>query len=149
MTSISKDLLKVIECAVSLDCHIIKEAVPLSCGHSICRQCLEFLRQKKIICKFCKVENILNSNDYAQSVGFDYLIETHLNEIFDMVLERINNSYESFENFKGAFENRLKWEVEVIKGKLNRRIESLKKELDMLKKHYNDCLDEFEKKAFE
>jgi hypothetical protein len=40
-------------CALSNDQHIINDPLVLSCGHNICKECLEKIGLESILCKIC------------------------------------------------------------------------------------------------
>lgn len=146
MASFTDELYKLIECAASTGCHIIEEAVPLSCGHFICKECLDGSNYQ-IICKFCNEQNNLDNSGYSQSLCFEFFIETHLKEAFDLLIQNFKRSFEHFEHCKESYECRLKWAVKIIKIDLQRQVERIKRSMDKLNMHYNNYLDDFEKNA--
>ena len=50
---ISEEALEIIECAVTNDKHFINEPLSLSCGHSVCKNCLDDVKYNKIKCIKC------------------------------------------------------------------------------------------------
>ena len=59
MNSIEKDFYMQILCSglnLKKEEHLISEAASLKCGHSICKSCIEILKDTKINCRHCNSE---------------------------------------------------------------------------------------------
>lgn len=90
---------KLYTCALSSpdNDHIFKDPVPISCGHIICKRCLNQTESDEIKCFKCGVTNTFNLNG---NCNYDVLkesielnIETLLNrekEIFKQTLDAFN-----------------------------------------------------------
>ena len=79
------EFLRDLYCGLSND-HIVKEPITLTCGHSICKQCVH--DQVKIKCKICSEESALNKT----------MIKSSLSGLFEELEERATNEINLFKS---------------------------------------------------
>ena len=86
-------------CGLTND-HVLKEPINLSCGHSICKQCVPNSCQAKIKCKICRIEtekSILKINTES-SASIKRKIKSSLSSLFEELEKRATNEINSFKS---------------------------------------------------
>jgi hypothetical protein len=86
-----------LRCAIADDEHILEKPITLSCGHSVCRDCI---RGPFPLCDICKIRNTLDFNNVNESVEIKNLLSMKFSELFQLISDRFNNSLKSL---KGLF----------------------------------------------
>jgi hypothetical protein len=81
-------------CALAEDQHFIEAPISLSCGHSICKDCIPAV-DPSIVCKICNKQNIINLAVAEENLTINKLISLKLAELFQCINIRIRDSRES------------------------------------------------------
>ena len=90
------ELLKELFCGLTND-HVVKEPISLSCGHSICKQCVP--GQVKIICKICGEETAESKLEISTESAFaKRMIKSSLPGLFENLEKRVTNEINSFKS---------------------------------------------------
>lgn len=106
---ISQDILQTLQCGLSNDDHILMQPVSLSCGHSVCKKCIPLnfnydgvetgcgtIHNEQINkCKLCGKQNTINLNQMNESQPVKQLLKLYLNDLFQMLEERFDESIKS------------------------------------------------------
>jgi hypothetical protein len=80
-----EELLNAIECVLNDDDrHIVKEPIGLSCGHSICKECIPKNRLQ-IVCSKCKTTNTNDLITSRASLGIQYLLNANIQKLIQHV----------------------------------------------------------------
>ena len=88
------ELLKELYCGLTNN-HVVKEPISLSCGHSICKQCVP--DQVKIQCKICSEEtNKSRLKINTESALVKRMIESYLSGLLEELEKRATNEINSF-----------------------------------------------------
>ena len=90
------ELLRELYCVLSND-HVVKEPISLSCGHSVCKQCVP--DQVKIKCKICSEEtDKSNLQINKESAHVKRMIKSSLSGLFEELEKRATNEINSFKS---------------------------------------------------
>lgn len=89
-SSLSDNALRLLECAISIDNHIVMESIPLSCGHCICRQCIP--ESHSFNCKLCNKLNEIDLRTCKESFTTKCLFDTYISDLFELLEDRIKTS---------------------------------------------------------
>ena len=90
------ELLKQLYCGLTND-HVVKVPMTLSCGHSICKQCVP--DQVIIKCKICSVDTDKSSLQInTESALVKMMIKTYLEELFEELEKRATYEITSFKS---------------------------------------------------
>ena len=93
--------LESLTCAAAMDEHFIQKPISISCGHSICRNCLPFSEEKNLDmkCNICNEMNIIdNLRLVKESIPAKKLLTVYIDKLFPIVHERFDSS---FKDLKG------------------------------------------------
>ena len=90
------ELLRELYCGITND-HVVKEPISLSCGHSICKQCVH--DQVKIKCKICSEEtDKSNLKISTESALVKRMIKSSLSGLFEELEKRTTNEINLFKS---------------------------------------------------
>ena len=95
------ELLRELYCGLTND-HVVKEPISLSCGHSICKQCVP--DQVKIKCKICSIE--MDRSDIeieTESPPIKRMKLLYLSELFEELEKSATNEINSFKSLIHLF----------------------------------------------
>jgi hypothetical protein len=87
--------LESITCASVMDEHFIQQPIGISCGHSICRNCVPVNDEKHldIKCSICNETNIIdNLRLIKESIPAKKLFSLYLNNLFPIVRNKFDCS---------------------------------------------------------
>ena len=90
---ISENIYEVVECAYSQDKHLLHEALALSCGHHICKNCVPD-SNFNIKCLKCNSINTTNLSECKESQIVKFYMSHHLNDLTQTIKEKIENEIE-------------------------------------------------------
>ena len=79
---LAEEIIHSITCAIANDGHIVKYPLGLSCGHSICQNCVGLTDKMQIRCKMCNQINRVNLDDLNESKAAKQLIRVHFDQLF-------------------------------------------------------------------
>lgn len=97
---ISSELVESLECALSNKLgHIAKNAITLSCGHSICKECIPD-ENYEIKCSHCNEINFNNLKLLKETIALKSLFKNSLNQLFNYLEEKFKTS---LNDLKGIF----------------------------------------------
>jgi hypothetical protein len=100
-SSLSENALKLLECAISIDNHIVMESIPLSCGHCICKQCIP--ESYSFNCKLCNKLNEIDLSNCKESFTTKCLFDTYLSDLFELLEERMKISVKKLKSLINAY----------------------------------------------
>ena len=88
------EIFKQLYCGLTND-HIVKEPISLSCGHSICKQCVP--DPVIIKCKICSIEtDKYSSKFHTESAFAKTMIKSSLSGLFAELEKRATSEINSF-----------------------------------------------------
>ena len=91
------ELLRELNCGLTIDHVVAKEPISLSCGHSICKQCVP--DQAKIKCKICNEETDKSKLEIKKESAFaKRMIKFSLLGLFEELEKRATNEINSFKS---------------------------------------------------
>jgi hypothetical protein len=131
---ISRNSLCLLQCALSLDKHIVIQPLALSCGHSICKDCLPLNGNYKFNCLICEKQNKTDLYSCKESQTLKYLLKENVGYLLSNVHERLRSTLAHIKSSRASIRETLSLNIEFIKEEINIRIESLKSELDLIQK---------------
>ena len=106
MSCLPDRTLKILQCAVSNENHIVKEPVSLPCGHSACKKCVyPFCLFHETKCKECGSSSKIDFQDFKNSLAVDMIFEENVSKLFILLEEKFKKS---LAEMKGKFELILK-----------------------------------------
>jgi hypothetical protein len=143
---ISDEDLLILECSKeSFFKHIVKHPLALSCGHIVCKDCLPLNEYIIIKCSKCGEFNENNLNKSKESPAAKRLIILSLENLFVFIREKLENELNKLKeaNFNGNIEEYF----DKISQNIDKRVESLKKELDELRIDMIDKLNNIKKEC--
>jgi hypothetical protein len=88
-----------LRCALADDEHILEKSITLSCGHSVCRECIPS-DEIPVTCGICQIENAFDLTKANESVVIKNLLSMKFSELFQLISDRYKDSLKSF---KGRF----------------------------------------------
>ena len=95
------ELLRELYCGLSND-HVVKEPISLSCGHSICKQCVP--DQFKIKCKICATETDKSKLEINKESAFAKRMKlSDLSELFEELEKRPTNAIKFLKSLINLF----------------------------------------------
>lgn len=98
-------LLYAVECVIHDSCHIVKEPIALSCGHSICKKCIPE-RGIELICCKCKETNKKNLKRPKVSIP----IQSLLNQNIKNLINHAKSKFESLSTQMSGYK-RIKYSI--------------------------------------
>ena len=91
-----REVLRELYCGLTND-HVVREPISLSCGHSICKQCVP--NQVKIKCKICSTEtDKSNIQINTESASIKSKIKSSLSGLFEELEKRATNENNFFKS---------------------------------------------------
>ena len=110
MSTLSENILNILQCAFSNDKHIVCEPISMPCGHSICRNCINNNLAQPFHCRFCgKSINTSSLVGFDESPAIDYIIEENIQKLYTLLEETFRKE---LNDFKGTC---FKIEIKIIK----------------------------------
>jgi hypothetical protein len=99
---ISSKILESLECAINSSLstdlrHISINPIALSCGHTICKQCIPKNKQELIVCCHCNISQQV-FNDQNESIPTKSLFNIFIDKMFEYIEDKFKKS---LENLKG------------------------------------------------
>jgi hypothetical protein len=94
------DKYSVFYCAIASDQHFLEKPLTLSCGHSICQQCIPNRSSPIVKCGICNEINHTDLTKVKESFVIKKLITVNLCELFGVLEERFYSSLESLKGIK-------------------------------------------------
>jgi hypothetical protein len=79
-----------LRCAMADDEHILEKPITLSCGHSVCRECIP--SDKMLTCGICEIKNTFDLTEANESVVINMLLSMNFSELFQLISDRFNDS---------------------------------------------------------
>ena len=138
-------VLEVLNCGLSSgnDAHVCENPIPLTCGHSICQNCLlPNVNLKEIKCNTCGKINERDLNQKQDPIMFKILLNQSMDKLFETIMEKLKSTFQNCVNKVEAVDQLLEISIETIRDQIEIRVHSLKIELDNLHKTFNHKLDE-------
>lgn len=131
---ISRNSLSLLQCALSIDKHIVIQPLALSCGHNICKSCLPLNGNFKFKCLICEKQNKTDLYMCKESQTTKYLLKENIGYLLNNIHERMRSTLSQIKSSRASIKETLALNIEFIKEEINIRIESLKSELDLIQK---------------
>ena len=72
------EILKVVECALGTDRHLLQNALGLSCGHYVCKKCIPANNNYQFECSKCKKINQTNLSLCEEPELVKIIMQKHL-----------------------------------------------------------------------
>ena len=100
--------LESLTCAAAMDEHFIQQPLTISCGHSLCRNCLptscNMEKHLDIKCKICNEINIIeNLRLVKESIPAKKLFSVYVDNLFPIIHERFDSSLKELKGFINKF----------------------------------------------
>lgn len=89
---IFQETLTLIECAQSVNKHIVYQPIQLSCGHSICKSCIPNDSSHEIKCSICNEKNQINLRLCKESLLTKSILKLNVNELFEVLEARFRKA---------------------------------------------------------
>lgn len=129
---ISPEILDLIQCALSKDKHIVMNPIAMSCGHSVCKNCVPSEVHQRIKCLNCSEVNENDLDKSKESLAAKRLFKLHINELFVLIEEKFENALHQLKDSNKSFEDLVNSKIYTMKDQIEMRIKSLKSELDKI-----------------
>jgi len=136
-----ENVLKVVQCSLAKDGHILECAIPLSCGHHICKKCLPANNNYQFTCHKCGEINQMNLSLCKESEMATLLIQSNLVDLSTHVKNKLQIEIDALKNTKISWEEFYNTKIQVIRDDIDIRIESLIAELHHIRDSLNTRLD--------
>lgn len=83
---ISREQFELLTCAKLSSCvHIVKIPISISCGHSICQECIPINDSHEFNCRICNKKNKSTLVDFDESLTANYLLRNSLVQIVKII----------------------------------------------------------------
>jgi hypothetical protein len=127
--------------------HVAKNASSLSCGHSICKECLPNNDFVEITCGFCGDCNEVKLDalkKFKESYAFKSLLNSSLHGLFKNLEERLKVTLEQFKEIHSK--EFLNSRIEFLRDEIDIHVDSMKVDLDFLREKLFNELDDIKNK---
>ena len=86
--------------------HLVKTPIPLSCGDFICKTCIPKDQKERIKCDNCERYNKYDLSKGRESTSLNYMIESHLNELYNQFEIKLNEVLTNLKGFNFILRNK-------------------------------------------
>ena len=83
------EILQVVECALGTDRHLLQNALPLSCGHFVCKKCIPANSNFKFKCPKCNETNQYNLSSGKEPELVKFYMRKHLKSLSNLINQNI------------------------------------------------------------
>ena len=91
-------LLKLAECSITEDKHLIRNAITLSCGHHICKKCKPVGNNHQIKCLKCGKTNHHDLNKCEEAEIIKELLESNIDTFYDSTCKSLNEEMQKYQS---------------------------------------------------
>ena len=153
--------LKIVECSLADDGHILECALPLSCGHAVCKKCVPANNNYKFLCLKCEKVNLIDLSVCDESLSVKTVIESLRSTLDKKISVEFHKDIEVLKGLKMFFnkitlfiasivlekssvlENKYNAHLDYIESDIETKIESLMNDLQMLRENYNKRITDY------
>lgn len=155
---ISSEILEYIECAIPHNCpkkinsnlstkcahcdidykFIAKQPVILQCDHQICLDCENKAQRSSLKCKIC--ESMSKNSPIRSSGAKNKLLEKTLNEHLGEFYAELKSKFQKGREFE--IEKNVASKRQIIKNEIDLEVESVKEQLEMIRRKLHAEVDE-------
>ena len=97
------EILKTIQCSLSMKQHISNDPVLLACGHIACRRCVVSHKNQEFTCFLCNKKHVIEHPESLVTVrAAEIIIESYIKELFSMSENDLRNTVDLFEGKIGC-----------------------------------------------
>ena len=83
------EILQVVECALGTDRHLLQIALPLSCGHFVCKNCIPADTNYQFACSKCNKTNQINLSLCEEPELIKFYMQKHLKSLSNLINQNI------------------------------------------------------------
>ena len=83
------DVIKLVQCALAQDGHLLKSAIALSCGHFICKKCFPTNKFFGFRCHKCNVVNQINLTQCKEAEIISYHMQKHAADLSKLIKDKM------------------------------------------------------------
>ena len=95
---------KALGCAIANDAHFLEKPITLSCGHSVCKNCIPII-DTALVCHVFNEKNEFDLKKAKESFGMKTLLACNFEDIYKILHQRFSGSIERLKSITLVINN--------------------------------------------